>query len=78
MALPMPRQTLPLDLPAGATVADLVRRLEEEFGVAGLGENVAEHCLVAVNGTEVGHLGGWGIELPAGAVVSIVPAMVGG
>ncbi len=78
MGLPVARQGVEVALPAGATVRDLVARLEVELGVDELAARLAEHCLLAVNGTEIGHLGGWETELPPGAIVSIVPAMVGG
>ncbi len=78
MGLPVPRQVVQATLPAGATVRDLVARLEVELGVDDLAARLAEHCLLAVDGTEIGHLDGWETVLPPGAVVSIVPAMVGG
>ena len=66
---------------ARAGLGELKRRrqhLEAELGVDDLAARLAEHCLVAVNGTEIGHLDGWETELLPGAIVSIVPAMVGG
>ena len=68
------RRVVTLELPPGATARDLLTRLQQELTAAGL----AEGCLVAVNGTDVRHLGGWETPLPAGAVVSIVPPMLGG
>lgn len=78
MGLPVARQVIEVALPVGATVRDLIAHLEAELGVDDLAARLAEHCLVAVNGTEIGHLDGWETELLPGAIVSIVPAMVGG
>jgi molybdopterin converting factor small subunit len=78
LAVPLPTRTIRVEVSPGATVRELVLRLEREIGVDDLAERLDAHCLVAVDGTEVGHLGGWDVQLSDGAVVSIVPAMVGG
>lgn len=78
LALSLRSRVIQLELPTGATVRDLVLRLETEVGVKDLAERLEAHCLVAVDGTEVSRLGGWDAQLSNNAVVSIVPAMVGG
>lgn len=78
LAIPLPGQVIQMELPEEATVRDLIARLEVDVGITKLATTVAEHCLVAVDGTEVRHLGGWSASLHDGALISIVPAMVGG
>ncbi|MHB1415258.1 MAG: MoaD/ThiS family protein [Chloroflexota bacterium] len=78
LALPVPRQVMELEVPGETTVRSLVERLGVELGVVTFADTVVEHCLVALDGTEIGHLGGWEAPVGEGSVVSIVPAMVGG
>ncbi|MHB1032980.1 MAG: MoaD/ThiS family protein [Pirellulaceae bacterium] len=78
LAIPIPGQVIQMELPEGTTVQDLMARMEVDLAVEKLATTIVEHCLVMVDGTEVRYLGGWGAGLRDGALIGIVPAMVGG
>lgn len=78
VSLPVATQVLEIEVDSGTSVGDLLRLLEERLGEKGLKEKIDEHCLVAVDGTEIGHLAGMATILGPDSVVSVVPAMVGG
>ncbi|MFB6156666.1 MAG: ubiquitin-like small modifier protein 1 [Haloferacaceae archaeon] len=75
-------KTVARELPAGATVADLVRDLAAEFDAVEErvldGDEVGEDVNVTVDGRNVRQREGAATELSDGATVRFAPPVVGG
>ena len=65
------RDLIEIDLPAGATVADLRRKLAESFPAL---QGMLDHCAVAVNEEFADN----NLTLPLGAEVAVLPPVSGG